>query len=73
MKGGGKYERECAIVRELAEAKGACVIIVGGHACSGFSLALVSSGDAKEDKATVLELANVLEQVAREIRKDMCP
>lgn len=63
--GPGKYDDLCTYVREAAgiEEGGALVIIIGGKLGNGFSL--------QADFETSIAIADVLENVAKQIRKDV--
>lgn len=60
--GPGKYDDLCTYVREQAKADGALVIIINGERGIGFS--------CQADGPTTLMLPDLLESVARQIRKD---
>ena len=63
--GPGKYDDLCTYVREQAgvDEGGVVLIIIGGDKGPGFSV--------QADVATSVLLADVLERVAAEIRKDV--
>ena len=68
MIGPGKYDDICTAARVLSGAEVALVVIINGDKGSGFSLqgdprALITSGT----------VADLLEQVAAEIRRDLGP
>jgi hypothetical protein len=64
--GPGKYDDLCTLVREHAGMKpddvgGAVVIVIGGNRGNGFAV--------QADFITTLKLPDLLEQVAKEIRR----
>lgn len=59
--GPGTYDHLCTLVRERAHARAAVVIVIDGADGHGFSV--------QADLVSSLVLADVLENVAREIRK----
>lgn len=59
--GPGKYDYLCTFVRENAKAKGALVIILDGDKGSGFS--------CQADLAVALQLPEMLENIAKQIRE----
>lgn len=60
--GPGKYDDLCTMVREQTEAAGTLVIVLGGNRGSGFS--------CQADALTTLRLPELLENIAKQIRKD---
>jgi len=60
--GPGKYDPLCTYVREVAEARGAIVIVIDGNEGGGFSV--------QGDLATQHALPEILEYIARVIRRD---
>lgn len=62
--GAGKYDAEATYVRERTEAHGVIVIVINGRDGSGFSAQFV-------DYSLIPELPGVLEDLARDIRKDI--
>lgn len=60
MLGPGKYDDLCTMVRESAAARAAIVIIIDGDKGHGFSM--------QAPLGVTLAVADVLEQVARQIR-----
>jgi hypothetical protein len=62
MIGPGKYGRLCTLVRERAHAWGAVVIVFSGNEGDGFSV------QAPAD--LIVQLPDILEFMAREIRAD---
>jgi len=65
-KGPGKYDDLCTIVRERANAMGACVLVVNGEHGTGFAVQVVHPDIAKS-------LPEMLEWVAAEIRRTENP
>jgi len=61
--GPGKYDDVCTLVRVSAAARAAIVIVLDGQSGSGFSV--------QTDGTVLLNLPEILEQVAREIRASM--
>jgi hypothetical protein len=61
--GPGKYDELCTYVRETAQAEGAIVIVFGGNRGSGFS--------CQADLPTTLALPDMLDEIARQIRKNV--
>jgi len=59
----GKYDDLCTEVREKAQAMGAVIIIFDGNKGNGFSIQLPFE--------QLLKLPDVLEDVAKGIRKDL--
>jgi hypothetical protein len=62
--GPGKYDDLCTYVLETAKAEGAVVIVIRGERGSGFSVQML-------DRTEALLLADVLENVARQIRDSL--
>ena len=60
MIGPGKYDALCTLVRDKAKAKGAAVLVFDGKHGNGFS--------CQCDALTLLQLPDMLEFMAREIR-----
>jgi len=60
--GPGKYDAECTRVRTHLRADGVLLIVFGGERGSGFS--------AQLPLHTTLAVAEILEDVARQIRQD---
>ena len=65
MIGPGKYAAACTAAREMTGAKVAIVIILGGDKGSGFSV----QGEVNTT-ITVEHVADLLESVAAELRRD---
>lgn len=63
MHGPGKYDDVCTMVREETNADAAIVIIIGGNRGQGFSMQAT-------DPAYLAVLPDVLDMIAREVRKD---
>jgi hypothetical protein len=63
MIGPGRYDDLCTYVRRKAKARGAVVIVLGGEHGPGFSM--------QADMRTTLQLPELLEHLARQIREDM--
>lgn len=61
MIGPGKYDYECTFVREHTQAEGVAVLVLNGERGTGFSV----QGPLHVN----LLMADVLEQMARSIRK----
>lgn len=61
--GPGKYDKLCTALRKQTRAKAAIIIIIDGQHGSGFS--------CQADLITTVELPELLEQIARDIRQDM--
>lgn len=61
--GPGKYDVLCTLVRDLSEARAALVIVLDGNKGSGFSVQVT-------DPFIFAGLADLLEETARQIRKD---
>ena len=60
--GPGKYDALCTAAREGAKARGALLIILDGEHGNGFS--------CQADLVSTLTLPDLLEDVARQIRRD---
>lgn len=60
--GPGKYDDLATEVREKARAEGVIVIVFGGNHGNGFS--------CQADLETTLKLPDILENIARQIRRD---
>ena len=60
--GPGKYDDVATLVRERTNADGVAVIIFNGDRGTGFSI--------QADLATTLSMPDILESVARQMRKD---
>jgi len=60
--GPGKYDYLCTQVREQTKARGAVVVVFGGEQGDGFS--------CQADLEMMLALPLILENIARQIRKD---
>lgn len=61
--GPGKYDDLCTKVRDEANALGAIIIVINGEKGSGFSV--------QADLHTTLELPDLLENIAKQIRADV--
>lgn len=61
--GPGKYDDICTVVREETNADLAIVIVMGGKLGNGFSC-------QTHDPSLMGEVAAMLEQIAKQIRKD---
>jgi len=59
--GPGKYHRECTQIREAVKAQGVLLIVFGGDRGNGF--------DAQLPLTLTLQVADILEDVARQIRE----
>lgn len=62
MIGPGKYDDECTAVREKLVARGVLLIVIEGAHGGGFS--------AQCDADTLARIPEILEEVARQIRRD---
>ena len=62
MIGPGKYDDIATVARHITQAKGLVLIILGGAEGHGFSVQC--------DTATLMELPELLEQVASQLRED---
>ena len=58
--GKGRYDNHCTVVRDLTNADGVVVIVLGGNRGSGFSAQLSPELQAK--------LSDILEDLAKQIR-----
>jgi len=59
--GPGKYDSECTLVREMAQAQAAIVIVLNGRRGTGFSV-------QTQTPLGPAVLADLLDQVVRELR-----
>lgn len=59
--GPGKYDQECTLVRETTQAAGVVLIILDGKLGNGFSV--------QGTPYTLLQLPEILESAAKEIRR----
>ena len=62
MMGPGKYDDLCTLVREKTGASATIVIVIGGNKGNGFS--------CQSDLVTTRMVPDLLEDIARQIRKD---
>jgi len=62
--GAGKYDDVCTMVREETQALGVALIVLGGNKGQGFSVQVV-------DVRIMATLPEILESMARQIRKDV--
>jgi hypothetical protein len=60
--GPGKYDDLCTLVREKAGADGVLLVVLGGDRGNGFS--------CQADFVTTLKLPDLLERIAKEIRRN---
>lgn len=61
--GAGKYDEECTLVRNMTEGQLVLVAVIGGNKGSGFSVQCL-------EDTTLLQLAEILENMAKSIRTD---
>ena len=61
--GPGKYNELCTYVRLQAKAQAAIIVVINGDKGSGFSV--------QQPEGSALELAQLLETMAADIRKSM--
>jgi hypothetical protein len=61
--GPGKYDAECTMIRELTNARGVIVLVVGGDRGGGFS--------CQGDLDLQLRLPMILEDIARQMRESL--
>jgi hypothetical protein len=62
MMGPGKYDDECTWVRERTHAEGVLLIVIHGNRGEGFA--------AQASPEVLVQLPELLEHVAKQIRKD---
>lgn len=61
--GPGKYDRQATIARNLTEAKGIALIVLGGKKGDGFSV--------QAPPEVIVRLPELLEHMAKSIREDL--
>ena len=63
LNGDGKYNQTCTMIRQMTAAKGVLVMVVDGSLGSGVSI--------QGDKQSMDAIADTLEIIAKQMRKDI--